>query len=69
MWDFKPARNRNAPGDPPPRWAPISKAGRIVLVATVIAAIVIGIVLAVSRTDEPAAPASDGASVSAVRMA
>ena len=47
---FKPARNSAHPGDPPPRWAPISRAGRLVLVVTVITGIVIALMITATRT-------------------
>jgi len=59
---YKPARNRNHPGDPPPKWAPISRAGRLVLVVTVIAGVVIAFVIIATRsaeaTDDAAAACS-----------
>jgi hypothetical protein len=47
---YKPARNRDHPGDPPPKWAPISRAGRWVLVVTVIAGTVIALLIMTART-------------------
>ncbi len=64
---FRPARNRDHPGDPPPRWAPISRAGRLVLVVTVITGIVIALMIMATRTtgatdDTDVATDSPGAS-------
>ena len=53
---FKPARNRDHPGDPPPKWAPIGKAGRAALVVTVIVGIVIALLIIATRSAE----ATDG---------
>lgn len=47
---YEPGRNSNHPGDPPPRWAPLSKAARLALAVTVIAGIVIALLIIASRS-------------------
>ena len=56
---FRPAGDREHPGDPPPEWAPMGKAGRLVLVITVIVGVVIALLLVSSRT-AGAADVADG---------
>ena len=60
MYGFRPARNRNHPGDPPPKSAPLSKRGRLALLGTVIAGVVIALMIIVTRT-AGAADDTDGA--------
>ena len=50
MYGFRPARNRKHPGDRPPKWAPIGRTGRLVLLGTVVAGIVIALVILTART-------------------
>jgi hypothetical protein len=50
MWSYKPGRNPNHPGDPPPKWAPLSKWARLALLVTVIAGIVIAFLILATRT-------------------
>lgn len=50
MYGFRPARNRKHPGDRPPKWAPIGRTGRFVLLGTVIVGIVIALVILTART-------------------
>lgn len=57
---YEPGRNPNHPGDPPPKWARLSRTGRLVLLITVIAGVVIGLVIMATRT-AGAADRSDGA--------
>jgi hypothetical protein len=52
---FRPARNKDHPGDPPPKWAPMGKVGRWVLVVTVIVGIVVALAISVTRTSDAAA--------------
>ena len=54
---YKPGRNPNHPGDPPPKWAPLSKTTRLALVVTVIAGVVIALLIVATRS----AQATDGA--------
>jgi hypothetical protein len=61
MWSYKPGRNPNHPGDPPPKWAPLSKRARLALLVTVIAGIVIALLILATRT----AGAADGVGVGA----
>ena len=42
---YKPGRNPNHPGDPPPKWAPLSKRGRFALLVAVIAGIATALIL------------------------
>lgn len=51
---FRPARNRNSPGDPPPKWATIGRAGRLALVITVIVGVVIALVIIGARSADAA---------------
>jgi hypothetical protein len=60
VFGFRPARNRNDPGDPPPKWAPLGRAGRLILLVTVIVGIVIALLIMTSRT-AGAADSADGA--------
>ena len=57
---YKPGRNPDHPGNAPPKWAPLSKAGRLVLLVSVIAGVVIGLMIVATRTTG-AADAIDGA--------
>ena len=50
MYGFRPARNRKHPGDRPPKWAPIGRNGRLVLLGTVVAGVVIALVILTTRT-------------------
>ena len=50
MSGFRPARNRQHPGDPPPEWAPLGRWGRIVILLTVIAGVVIALILSGTRS-------------------
>lgn len=60
MYGFRPARNRKHPGDPPPKWAPLGRTGRLVVLVTVIVGIVIALLIMTSRT-AGAADSADGA--------
>ena len=59
MYRFRPARNPKHPGDPPPKWAPIGRTGRLVLLGTVIVGIIIAFVIMTTRTAD-AADDTDG---------
>jgi hypothetical protein len=54
---YKPGRDPNHPGDPPPKWAPLGKGTRIALLVTVIAGVVIALLIISARS----ADASDAA--------
>ena len=61
---YKPGRNPNHPGDPPPKWAPLGKGTRIALLVTVIAGIVIALLIITTRSadavsDHPGAASHD----------
>lgn len=56
---YEPGRNPNHPGDPPPKWAPLSRTTRLALMVTVIAGIVIALVVITTRS----ADAADSADV------
>lgn len=43
FWDFKLARNRNSPGDEPPKWGPLGRTGGLVLILVVVAFLFIGV--------------------------
>ena len=60
MYGFRPARNRKHPGDAPPTWAPTGRTGRLVLLGTVIAGVIIALVIIATRTAD-AADDTDGA--------
>ncbi len=65
---FRPARNRDHPGDPPPKWAPMGRAGRVVLVITVIVGVVIALLIMSTRT-AGAADGTDGPAATAESVA
>ena len=48
----KPGRNATHPGDPPPRWALRSRASKVIMALTVVVGLVIGLILATTRTVE-----------------
>ena len=48
-YSFKPGRNTQNPGDPPPRWSLQSRASRVAVGLTVAAGIVIGLLIAAAR--------------------
>jgi len=47
---YRPGRHPNHPGDPPPRWAPLSRGTRLALLLTVIAGIVIALAVISTRS-------------------
>jgi hypothetical protein len=49
VYGFRPYRNRNSPGDPPPRWAPLGRRGCLLLAITVIAGVVIALLIGALR--------------------
>ena len=51
FYGFRPARNRNNPGDPPPKWGPLGKAGCLGLIAVVTVILTIALLLGMTRTD------------------
>ena len=53
---YKPGRNPNHPGDPPPKWAPLSTRSRLALLVAVIAGVVIALMIISTRS----AGAADG---------
>ena len=59
---YKPGRNPNHPGDPPPKWAPLSRRARLALLVTVIAGVVIALLIVATRS----ADATDGPGMTAI---
>ena len=49
VYSFRPGRNSQNPGDPPPRWGLKSRASRFAVGLAVVAGIVIGLLLAAAR--------------------
>lgn len=47
---YKPGRDPDHPGDPPPKWARLSRTARLALLITVIAGIVIALLVITTRT-------------------
>jgi len=47
---YKPGRDQDHPGDPPPQWAPPSRTTRIALLLTVIAGVVIALMVISTRS-------------------
>ena len=60
MW-FRPARNRKHPGDAPPRWAPLGRYGRVVIIATVITGVIIALALTGTRPADAVGASSPSA--------
>jgi hypothetical protein len=52
MFGFRPGRNSRHPGDRPPMWAPLSRAGRLTLAIAVIAGVVIALMILATRPVE-----------------
>jgi len=49
MYGFRPARNRQHPGDRPPKWAPLGRFGRVAILLTVVAGVVIALLVIGTR--------------------